>query len=261
MVHTSALFPVGYRDLHPDVSLNYQLNRFWNWVGEPEMLDELRRVAPNLTDYHEWVRRLLALGEQALAEGRMLAGAYLIRAGEFFMSADDPRRREARRIFLDAVLTEFGVRADQHHDVAYGSALLSAYRLTPTAPRGVIVVFGGFDSYIEEWLPLLLALRSAELDVVAFDGPGQGATLEAGVPMTADWHRPVAAVLDHFTLDDVTLMGFSLGGCLVMRASHRVKDRHRYLSRRRVDASRPAEWNVFAQLNLQLTLGLATVRT
>ena len=97
MVHTSALFPVGYHDLHPDVSLNYQLNRFWNWVGEPEMLDELRRVAPNLTDYHEWVRRLLALGEQALAEGRMLAGAYLIRAGEFFMSADDPRRRDAGR--------------------------------------------------------------------------------------------------------------------------------------------------------------------
>ena len=149
----------------------------------------------------------------------MLAGAYLIRAAEFFMSADDPRRREVRRIFLDTVLTEFGVRADQHHDVAYGKALLSAYRLTPAAPRGVIVVFGGFDSYIEEWLPLLLALRSAELDVVAFDGPGQGATLEAGVPMTADWHRPVAAVLDHFTLDDVTLLGFSLGGCLVMRTA------------------------------------------
>ena len=24
-------FPVGYQDLHPDVSLNFQLNRFWNW--------------------------------------------------------------------------------------------------------------------------------------------------------------------------------------------------------------------------------------
>src|SRR5262249_40129902 len=80
MAHTSARFPVGYHDLHPDVSLNYQLNRFWNWVGELEMLDELRRIAPNLTNYHEWVRELLALGEQALAEGRMLAGAYLIRA-------------------------------------------------------------------------------------------------------------------------------------------------------------------------------------
>jgi len=219
MADADAAFPVGYYDLHPDVALNFQLNRFWNWVGEPEMLHELRRVAPNLTNYHEWVRQLLGLGEQALAEGRMLAGAYLIRAGEFFMSADDPRRRGARETFLDTILTEFGVRADQHHEVAYGRATLSAYRLTPAEPRGIIVVFGGFDSYIEEWLPLLLALRDAELDVVAFDGPGQGAALEAGVPMTADWRRPVAAVLDYFTLHNVTLMGFSLGGCLVMRAA------------------------------------------
>ena len=97
-------FPVGYHNLHPDVTLNFQLNRFWNWVGEPQMLEELRRVAPNLRDYAEWTRELLALGERALGQGRMLAGAYLIRAGEFFMSANDPRRRKARRTFLDTVL-------------------------------------------------------------------------------------------------------------------------------------------------------------
>jgi hypothetical protein len=27
-------FPVGYHALHPDVALNFQLNRFWNWVGD-----------------------------------------------------------------------------------------------------------------------------------------------------------------------------------------------------------------------------------
>jgi hypothetical protein len=68
------------------------------------MLEELRRVAPSLRDYAEWTRELLALGERALGEGRMLPGAYLIRAGEFFMSADDPRRRGARRTFLAAAV-------------------------------------------------------------------------------------------------------------------------------------------------------------
>ena len=215
-----ATFPVGYHNLHPDVTLNFQLNRFWSWVGEPRMLEELRRVAPSLSDYAEWTRQLLALGEQALGEDRTLAGAYLIRAAEFFMSADDPRRRGARRTFLDTLLREFGVAADQHHDVPYFGRVLSAYHLTPSSPpRGVIVVFGGFDSYIEELLPMLLALRDAGQDVVAFDGPGQGAALVAGLPMTADWHKPVGAVLDHFAVDDVTLMGFSLGGRLVMRAA------------------------------------------
>jgi pimeloyl-ACP methyl ester carboxylesterase len=37
--------------------------------------------------------------------------------------------------------------------------------------------------------------------------------------MTAEWERPVSAVLDHYRLDDVTLVGESLGGGLVIRAA------------------------------------------
>src|ERR1700678_1027149 len=37
--------------------------------------------------------------------------------------------------------------------------------------------------------------------------------------MTPDWHGPVSAVLDAFGLYDVTLVGISLGGCLVMHAA------------------------------------------
>jgi len=39
--------------------------------------------------------------------------------------------------------------------------------------------------------------------------------------MTPDWHLPVAAVIDYFRLSNVTLMGFSLGGGLVIRAAAR----------------------------------------
>jgi len=57
-------------------------------------------------------------------------------------------------------------------------------------------------------------------DSIAFDGPGQGGMLEdQHVLMTADWHRPGAAVLDALGLDDVELIGGSLGGCLVIRAA------------------------------------------
>jgi pimeloyl-ACP methyl ester carboxylesterase len=212
-------FPVGYQDLHPDVSLNFQLNRFWNWVGEPAMLDELRTVAPTISTYDDWTRQLLAQGEQALAGGRALAGAYLIRTAEFFMTAGDPRQDIARDTFVNEVLAAYNIGPDHHHRVPYEGRQLSAYRLAPDRPGGRIVVFGGFDSYIEEWMPILVAMCSEGLDVVAFDGPGQGAALEDGIPMTPQWHKPVAAVLDYFDLDDVTLLGFSLGGCLVMRAA------------------------------------------
>jgi pimeloyl-ACP methyl ester carboxylesterase len=37
--------------------------------------------------------------------------------------------------------------------------------------------------------------------------------------MTHEWEKPVKAVLDYFKLDDVTLIGVSLGGYLVIRSA------------------------------------------
>ena len=37
--------------------------------------------------------------------------------------------------------------------------------------------------------------------------------------MTAEWHKPVGAVLDYFEVARVALVGLSLGGCLALRAA------------------------------------------
>jgi len=214
-------FPVGYYQLHPNVALNFQLNRFWEWVGEEQMLEELRAAAPRIATFADWVKEMLELSDKALADGRSLPAAYYARMAQFFLDPDDPRYQPALQRFLDNVLPGFGVTPDDHHMVPYQQARLSVYRFTPERPRGAIVVFGGYDSYIEEWLPAALAFRDAGLDTVVFDGPGQGTVLDAGTPMTPDWHLPVAAILDYFGLAGVTLVGFSLGGCLVIRATAR----------------------------------------
>ena len=55
---------------------------------------------------------------------------------------------------------------------------------------------------------------------MAFEGPGQVEVLEEGRrSMTPHWHKPVRAVLDGYGLDEVTLLGISLGGCLAIRAA------------------------------------------
>lgn len=214
-------FPVGYYFLHPNLSLNFQMNRFWNWVGDTEMFNELKAVGPKIGDYDEWAKEMFALSDAALAAGRRLPAAYYAKMAAFFLAPSDTRTAPALDRFLKNVLSGNGVTAEDHHQVPYQGTHLSAYRFTPANPRGTIVVFGGYDSYILEWLPAALALRDAGLDVVIFDGPGQGMALDAGITMTPDWHLPTAAVLDHFGLTDVTLMGFSLGGCLVIRGSAR----------------------------------------
>jgi alpha-beta hydrolase superfamily lysophospholipase len=185
------------------------------------MLAELRAAAPRIASYADWVKVMLELSDKALADSRLLPAAYYSRMAQFFLAPGDPRYQPALQRFLDNVVPGNGVTADDHHLVPYQQTQLSAYRLTPAQPRGTIVVFGGYDSYIEEWLPAALAFRDAGLDTVIFNGPGQGTVLDAGTPMTPDWHLPVAAILDYFGLSDITLAGFSLGGCLVIRAAAR----------------------------------------
>ena len=53
-----------------------------------------------------------------------------------------------------------------------------------------------------------------------FEGPGQGGVMRIqGIHFTHEWERPVKAILDHFGLDDVTIIGISLGGYLAPRAA------------------------------------------
>jgi pimeloyl-ACP methyl ester carboxylesterase len=217
-------FYKGYHNhLHPVPSVNFQLNRWINYLGETALV-ELQAIAPKLTDFPSYRREFLALAEKALAEGRKLHAAYYFRSAEFFMWQDDPDKKLTRQKFLQLVLESYNIKADDFHTIPYKDEQLQghlyAYRFTPKKSKDTLVLFGGSDSYIEEFLPLLLNLRDRGFDVVCFEGPGQGHVLEKdGLPMTPDWHKPVKAVLDYFKLNEVTLIGISLGGCLVIRAA------------------------------------------
>ena len=213
-------FPIGYHDLHPDININFQLNRFYGWVGDESMLNEMREALTGVNDYPTFTKVILNLGEKALARHEVRKGAYYLRLAEFFMFTNDPRKLPTHQRFVDLLLGHLQIAPSAYSKIPFGTGWLPAYRLTPINPRGTLVVFGGFDSYIEEWLPAALVFRDAGYDTILFEGPGQGAALElAHLTMSPEWEKPAQAVLDYFRLDAVTLMGFSLGGGLVIRAA------------------------------------------
>jgi pimeloyl-ACP methyl ester carboxylesterase len=219
-VSPSLSFPIGYYDLHPDISINFQLNRFYGWVGDDSMLTEMREGLASVNDYPAFTKIVLDLGEKALARHEVRKGAYYLRLAEFFLPFSDPRTLPTRQRFVDLLLDHLEIAPSAFSRIPFETGWLPAYRLTPTQPKSTFVVFGGFDSYIEEWLPAALVFRDAGYDTILFEGPGQGAALElAHLTMSPEWEKPVKAVLDFFRLDAVTLMGFSLGGALVIRAA------------------------------------------
>jgi pimeloyl-ACP methyl ester carboxylesterase len=215
--YTGATPPIGYRQYHPDVSINFQCNRWVQWMG-PSAIDEVAELAARADTYPELIDGFLGLAQRARGADRELAAAYYDRAAEFFMSATDPRRPATRARFLTALRAAYGVTPEL---IAFGSGFLPAYDLRPERQIGpTVVMFGGFDSYVEEFLPMIAGMVDAGRRVVVFEGPGQGGALEDhGLTMIPEWEQPVAAVLDHYHLEDVAAVGISLGGGLVIRAA------------------------------------------
>jgi len=219
--HFSDIFPIGfYNDLHPNFGVNFQMNRCYNFSNDNEMLMEMRAVSSHIKSYHDFINEFEKLYEQSLENGHKLRAAHYLRITEFYMTSENPKKDKYRKQFISLMREYFGIGNEFHHLVPYENGFMSTYRLMPKNPRGTFVVFGGFDSYIEEMFKTVLVMKESGFDIILFDGPGQGSTLEDyHIPMTHEWEKPVKAILDYFNLDDVTLIGISLGGCLVIRAA------------------------------------------
>ena len=216
-------FPIGSKKLHPDPNFNYQLNRTALWSGGD--WDELADAAKRISNAADWEREILALGEKALADNRIQNTIAYFRMAEFFMYDGNPEKlniyNKAKELFnqLNAPIFDSGeIRREQ---VPYMGAYLPVWIALPKQEvKDTLLIHGGFDSYIEEFFPVARYLADSGYAVYLFEGPGQGEALRVGnIKFTCEWHKPVAAILDHYNLDDVTLIGISLGGVLAPRAA------------------------------------------
>ena len=214
-------FPIGFEQIHPEQSINFQLNRLYHFSGDPVLLAQLRKAAPGIRDLTSLVAGLIPLAEQAEKDGELLRAAMCHRGAAFVTPASDPRRHDWWKRFRELSNAWYGIGPETRDVVPFGGIELPALRFTPEGrSRGAVVLMNGFDGYLEEFTRPMLVLCGAGFEVIAFDGPGQGEVLETSrAPMIPEWEHPTAAVLDHFGLDDVTVLGCSLGGGLAVRAA------------------------------------------
>ena len=168
------------------------------------------------------------LAKRFSSEGDADAAWRLYELAAFYLGADDPRKRS----FIDAMSASFDEAhnglALTRHAVPYHGGELTAMRweADPTdraqAPEGTprtLIMMNGFDGYAEEIIDFASHFPTRPFDIIAFDGPGQGHTALAGMPLEPKWEHPTDAVLDYFGAASAAALGVSFGGYLVMRAA------------------------------------------
>ncbi|WP_432663680.1 alpha/beta fold hydrolase [Wukongibacter baidiensis] len=214
-------FPVGYYTMHKTKIIDFQLNR-WHSFGYTR-LEDMMEAAKRIKKLDDWKEEMIRQAEKALEEKRMMNAAFYYRAAEFFTLPNDPDKIKLYEKFIDLFYNTVVVDDNINRvSVPYGETFLPAIKIPSSKDenKGTIVIHGGFDSFMEEFYSMACYFSNLGYEVVMFEGPGQGAALKKyDIPFTHEWEKPVKAVLDHFGLDDVTLLGISMGGWLCFRAA------------------------------------------
>jgi pimeloyl-ACP methyl ester carboxylesterase len=212
-------FPVGYQRFHKDQLFNFQLNRPYA-LGYAR-LEDLEDGGRRIGTFAEWKTEMVLQATEALAADRVMNAAFYYRAAEFYTFPDDRDKRPLYDRFSELFYRAFAEHGIERTQVPFRGTFLPALAIGPEGtPRGTIVLHGGYDSFIEEFYSIMRYFAAGGYRVIGFDGPGRGAARrKAGLPLDFRWEKPVGAVLDHLGLEDVTLIGLSMGGYFALRAA------------------------------------------
>lgn len=191
-----------------------------------------------VTAWIDTAERVRALGQASLDGGHKVSAAecYLrcmtyYRLAEFFLGADDPRKRQvymsSRECFEQ--FCRLSTPPIEVLQIPYQDTWLPGYFVAAGdgEPRPTILVLSGWDGTCEElYLGAPAALRRG-YNALLFEVPGQIGTvhLHPELKMRHDTEAPVSAVIDYVLSrpdvdpDRLALAGFSMGGYFAPRAA------------------------------------------
>ena len=202
------------------LQLDFQVNRVLTYGDKAGIKAEILNAVKGVTDFLEWFDAWYAIAQVAEKEKRFLHAAYYYRMAEFFLADKDKRKKE----MLELSISNYQKIIEQDDAVKmlavpYQDKVLRTLVFSPKNEKDTLVLFGGYDSFIEEFYLTMKGFTEKGYKVILFEGPGQGLSLKKGLYFEPKWEKPVSAVLDYFELKTATLVGISWGGYLGLRAA------------------------------------------
>ena len=218
MTQSKFTFPVGYHKFHKDQLFNFQLNR-WYSLGYTRF-EDMEEAGKKIKNFDDWKDVMLKLAEKAVSDEKFINAAFYYRAAEFYSTREEPDKEILYDKFIEYFYKAYQNEKIERFEVPYKDTFLPALKLSPEGEKkDTIVMHGGFDSFIEEFFSMMKYFSNQGFEVIAFEGPGQGAARKKyGLALDFHWEKPAKAILDYFALENVTWFGISMGGWFCFRA-------------------------------------------
>lgn len=212
-----------------------------------EVIAICSRISPG--DEDTWLREWRAAGDRAATNAKtsqangnnpgardaFLRAANYYRTAEFYRR-EDPFEDELSKTLAELSCTMFHAATKLMQyvtelvNIPYDGDTLPAIFMQvdeTSKPRPIMIINGGYDSTKEEAaIAFGTAVLQLGINVLAFDGPGQGQTIrEKRLFFRHDWENVITPVIDYtythpfVNRKKIVLFGYSMGGYLVARAA------------------------------------------
>lgn len=213
---------MAYQQINPIRQFNFQINRILTYGGAACDRREVLAAGAGIRTVEEWYAAWFPLGEKAQAQGRFLHAAYYFRLADFFLKTGDPRKEPAYRVCVENFYRAFDAPGGfpyRKYFVPFEGGFLPCLRIGAEQPKGTLLVCGGYDSFLEEFVPETREFAERGYAVLLFEGPGQGVCFSQGLFFRYDWEKPAAAVLNFFGVTRCAMIGISWGGYFALRCA------------------------------------------
>jgi len=212
---------MAYEQITPIQQLNFQINRVLTYGEVAGDHDEIVTALSGVRDLDTWFSVWRNIGQRAEQKNRYMHAAYAYRMAEFFLKETHPEKERMYEKAIENFYKAFDVLHIPYTicDIPYKGAFLHSVKVGEQTNTKILLVCGGYDSFIEEFIRATLGLLDQGYTLLFFEGDGQGKTLKYGLPLTYAWEEPTKCVLDYYQINHCPMIGISWGGYFVMRAA------------------------------------------
>ena len=212
---------MAYRLVNKIQQFNFQINRVLTYGEMAGHETEIIQATKGIKTLDDWFDAWVCLGKKAECEGRWLHAAYSYRMAEFFLTGGRADKQEMYDKSIELFYRGFdhlGISYEVR-DIPYKGTKMHTVYLPAQKEKRILLVCGGYDSFIEEFVIGVLDFLDAGYSLVFYEGDGQGKTLQEGLPFIHNWEEPTQCILDAYEITSCALIGISWGGYLALRAA------------------------------------------
>lgn len=210
-----------YEKINPIQQFNFQINRVLTYGETACHKEDVRQKFPHVKTLEEWYVAWTDLSDKARKNEQYLHAAYYDRMAEFFLKHGDPRKEAAFQLCLKEFEQGYHQQGIVYErpKIPFETGYMKCVRMCPSNAAYTIVICGGYDSFIEEFILQIHSLYSAGYDIILFEGPGQGECIRQKLYFRYDFEKATTAVLNFFSIQECAMVGISWGGYFALRSA------------------------------------------